>query len=230
MKRSILLKNLFLCLICCSFQLQTFGQSAKPFWNEIQEFKKKDSISMPPKHGIVFLGSSSIRMWNNAEKTFSNYQVINRGFGGSTLVDAAMYVEDLVYPYDARQIVVYSGENDIASGAGAQEVFNRFKVLATKIRSKYPKVPLLFISMKESPSRVQFRDSLLKANDLIKAYMATSPNAKYVDVNVKMLDKEGHTRPELFREDMLHMKEAGYIIWENTLRPYLLKPKNRSVN
>jgi lysophospholipase L1-like esterase len=230
MKRSNLLINLFLCLACCGLQLQTFGQASKPFWNEIREFQKKDSVSMPPKQGILLLGSSSIRMWHNAEKTFQNYQVINRGFGGSTLVDAAMYVEYLVYPYDARQIVIYSGENDIANGAGAQEVLNRFKILATKIRSKQPKVPLLFLSMKESPSRVQFRDSLLKANALIKAYMATMPMATYVDVNIKMLDKNGHTRPALFREDMLHMKDAGYAIWENALRPYLLKPKNQSVN
>jgi len=224
MKRSLILKFLVVIIAVCSHQLETFAQTSRPFWDEIQSFQKKDSLSTPPKNGIVFLGSSSFRMWGDAEKIFKKYQVINRGFGGSTLSDAINYLDYLVQPYQPRQVVIYSGENDIAMGTGAEETFERLKTLAEKIREKQPEVPLVYISMKESPSRVQFRDSLIKANNLIKTYISSLPNAVYIDVNTKMLNKDGSTRPELFKEDMLHMKKAGYDIWEKALRPALLKP------
>jgi lysophospholipase L1-like esterase len=163
-------------------------------------------------------------MWKNAEETFKKYQVINRGFGGSTLADAILYQDELISRYKPRQVVIYTGENDVASGLSATETFERFKTLVTNIRAKQPEVPLVFMSMKESPSRKQYRDTLLKANAMIKNHMATMPKAVYLDVNAKMLDKDGNTRPELFREDMLHMKKQGYDIWEKALRPYLLKP------
>jgi lysophospholipase L1-like esterase len=223
MKRRII-TFLLLIIAVCSYQSKVSAQTARPFWNEIKDFQKQDSLSMPAKHGIVFLGSSSFRMWKDAETIFKSYNVINRGFGGSTLTDAINYVDYLVAPYQPRQVVIYSGENDIASGAGAVETFSRFKTLAKKIREQQPEVPLVFVSMKESPSRVQFRDSLLKANDLIKSYINKLPKAVYVDVNAKMLNKDGSTRPELFREDMLHMKKAGYDIWEKAIKPILLKP------
>lgn len=224
MKRRFIIAVLIVMLAVCSFQFEASAQTNRPFWDEIENFQKKDSLSMPPKNGIVFLGSSSFRMWNDAEKIFKNYQVINRGFGGSTLADAITYLDYLVEPYQPRQVVIYSGENDIASGAGAEETFRRLKTLAEKIREKQPEVSLIYVSMKESPSRVQFRDSLLKANDLIKTYINTLPKSVYVDVNAKMLNKDGSTRPELFKEDMLHMKKAGYDIWEKAIRPLLLKP------
>lgn len=207
-----------------SLQLKALAQDARPFWSEIEAFQKQDSLAMPAKNGIVFVGSSSIRMWKDAEQTFKKYQVINRGFGGSTLADANTYLDYLVFPYEPRQVVIYSGENDVAMGVSATETFNRFKTLATNIRAKQPEVPLVYLSMKESPSRQQYRDTLLKANRMIKDYIATMSKSVYVDVNAKMLDKNGNTRPELFREDMLHMKKPGYDIWKKALLPHLLKP------
>lgn len=224
MKRSSFNIFLLTCLVCIAVQLTATAQTTRPFWSEIQAFHKQDSIAMPSKHGIVFVGSSSIRMWKNAEETFKKYQVINRGFGGSTLADAILYQDELISRYEPRQVVIYTGENDVASGVSATETFERFKTLVTNIRAKQPEVPLVFMSMKESPSRKQYRDTLLKANAMIKNHMATMPKAVYLDVNAKMLDKDGNTRPELFREDMLHMKKQGYDIWEKALRPYLLKP------
>jgi lysophospholipase L1-like esterase len=223
MKRSNLYTFLLTLLVCFAVQLQATAQQAKPFWSEIQAFQKQDSIAMPPRNGIVFVGSSSVRMWKDAEEIFKKYQVINRGFGGSTLADAILYQDELIFRYEPRQVVIYTGENDVASGVSATETFDRFKTLVTNIRTKMPEVPLVFMSMKESPSRVQFRDTLLKANAMIKDYISTMPKAVYLDVNAKMLDKDGNTRPELFREDMLHMKQAGYDIWEKALRPHLLK-------
>lgn len=224
MKRKLFLKLAVFTALAITFTGNLYAQDARPFWNEVQEFQHRDSLQMPAKHGIVFLGSSSIRKWVNAEDHFKKYHVINRGFGGSTLAQANDYLDYLVFPYEPRQVVIYSGENDIATDrVDADETFQRFKTLINKLRSRLPDVPIVFLSIKQSPSRTEFTDVVLKANALIKDYMSTLPKAKFLDVNAKMLNKKGELRPELFEEDMLHMKPAGYAIWERELKPYLIK-------
>src|SRR4051812_17257039 len=114
MKPTLIFKLLFIFLLTGSASV--FAQN-KPFWNEIQTFQKKDSVAMPAKNGIVFTGSSSIRMWKDLETLYKDYQVINRGFGGSVLPQVNDYVNELVIKYKPRQVVIYCGDNDIASGA-----------------------------------------------------------------------------------------------------------------
>lgn len=214
-----LLKTLILFLLVSA----TATAQNKPFWNDIQKFKRQDSALMPPKKGIVFVGSSSFTMWKDLEKVYKDYNAINRGFGGSTLKDANEYVEEIVLAYKPRQVVIYSGENDIASGTTADETFNRFNTLFDKIRKELPKAKITYISMKQSPSREKFKSELLKANRLIKEYIEKQKKADYVDVNAKMLDGDGNPRPELFLNDMLHMKQAGYDIWIKEITPHLKK-------
>ncbi|PST84621.1 hypothetical protein C7T94_00335 [Pedobacter yulinensis] len=198
-------------------------QNRPPFYDEISQFKKQDSISVPAKGGIVFVGSSSVRMWSDLEKLYKAYGAINRGFGGSTLKDAAYYTKELVSVYKPRQVVIYSGENDLAAGASSIETLNRFATFFTDIRNNQPDVPVIFISIKESPSRTRIGAAILHANSLIKEYLSHYPNTQFVEVNSKMKTAGGKLRPELFRDDMLHMKPAGYAIWAKELTPYLLK-------
>ncbi|MGY4386655.1 lysophospholipase L1-like esterase [Pedobacter sp. UYP24] len=199
-----------------------FGQH-KPFWNDIQEFKKNDSITIPPKNGIVFVGSSSLRMWKDLEETFKSYNAINRGFGGSDLTNANDYIKELVFDYKPRQVVIYSGENDVAAGVSAVDTYNRFVTFFTNIRKGLPKTTITYVSMKLSPSRAKFSDVVLTANAAIKEYIAKQKNASFVDITSKMLDSSGNNRPELFQSDMLHMKPAGYEIWTKAITPYLKK-------
>ncbi|MEJ7560631.1 MAG: GDSL-type esterase/lipase family protein [Pedobacter sp.] len=195
----------------------------KPFWNEIQDFKKQDSTKMPAAGGIVFVGSSSLRMWKNLESFYQSYKAINRGFGGSNLQQANMYINELVFPYKPRQVVIYSGENDIAEGTSAIETLNRLATFFSNIRNRLPEANIVFISIKESPSRAKFSDATVHANRLIKEYLLNYRNTKYIDVNSKMKTADGKLRPELFLKDMLHMQPAGYEIWIKEITPHLLK-------
>lgn len=215
--------KLFATILLSCLTAVTFAQHTPAFFNEIQAFKKKDSLSMPAKGGILFIGSSSFTKWTDLENAYKSYGAINRGFGGSNLVDANYYVKDIVFPYQARQIVIYSGENDVAGGASALETLNRFATLFTSIRNNQPNVPLIYISMKQSPSRAKFSSAVVHANSLIKEFLTHYKATSFVDVDSKMLNKDGSTRPELFLPDMLHMKPAGYEIWIKELTPYLLK-------
>jgi hypothetical protein len=213
------LKSLFLLLLV---SMSVVAQN-KPFADEIRQFKKKDSISMPASKGIVFVGSSSLRMWTDLEQTFKSYGAINRGFGGSELVHANDYINELILKYKPRQVVIYSGENDVAAGASADQTVERFTTLFTNIRKNLPKATITFVSMKLSPSRAQFSKIILEANSRIKEYISKEKNASYVDIASKMLDDQGGYRPELFQPDMLHMKPSGYEIWTKEITPFLKK-------
>jgi lysophospholipase L1-like esterase len=196
-----------------------------PFWEDIQKFKKQDSISFPPANAILFIGSSSFTLWKDVQEYFPGYTIINRGFGGSTLLDEIRYVNDIVYPYNPRQIVIYCGENDLASSdtVTAVTVFNRFYILYTNIRNKLPGITIDFISLKPSPSRRHLFSRMEKANEKIKDFLLTQPNTFFIDVYSKMKNSSGQPMPEIFLDDSLHMNAKGYAIWQKAIEPYLIK-------
>src|SRR5258708_14339638 len=126
-----------------------------PFWNDIRDFKKQDSIQLPSQHAILLVGSSSFTKWKDVQDYFPGYTIINRGFGGSSLPDVIRYANDIIFPYHPKQIVIYCGENDLAASdtVTGEMVFRRFTTLFNLIRKKLPNVPVVFISLKPSPSR-----------------------------------------------------------------------------
>jgi lysophospholipase L1-like esterase len=196
---------------------------AQPFSNEIREFKKQDSIRFPPAHAILFVGSSSFRFWQDVSDYFPGYTIINRGFGGSTLADVIRYADDIIFPYQPKQIVIYCGENDLAASdtVNGKTVFERFKTLFELIRSKMPGEDILFVSLKPSPSRKRLLPKMEEANLLIKTYLSIQTHADFIDIYHLMLNADGSVKKELFRPDMLHMKPNGYAIWQKAIAPYL---------
>jgi len=196
-----------------------------PFWEDIRAFKKQDSLSFPQKHAILFIGSSSFTKWTDVQAYFPNYQIINRGFGGSTLVDQIRYVNDIVFPYRPKQIVIYCGENDLASSdtVTGEIVLKRFTTLFNLIRKKLPSVPIAFISLKPSPSRWLLRQKMITANNGIKNFIKSKPNTVFVDVYHKMLGTDGRPMKEIFLDDSLHMNAKGYAIWQKEIKSHLLK-------
>jgi lysophospholipase L1-like esterase len=195
------------------------------FYEEIKAFKKQDSIKAPPKNAILFVGSSSFRLWKDLNEYFPGYTIINRGFGGSTFPDIMEYVNDIIIPYAPKQIVIYCGDNDLASSDAITPriVLNRFKNLVTVIRVKLPDVNILYVAIKPSPSRAKLMPKIRAANVLISQYLSKDKNAAFVDIYNDMLDKRGRPVGVLFKEDSLHMNDNGYAIWKKAIAPKLLK-------
>jgi lysophospholipase L1-like esterase len=214
------------CLILLIIIQQTLlsAQNKPGFWDDVQTIKKYDQMYTPPANPILFIGSSSIRKWDNLERTFADYIVMNRGIGGAITDDITYYVNDIVFPYHPRQIVIYVGENDAPDEkATADSILNRTKHLLAVLRTQLPDVPVIYLAMKPSPSRVKYQEKVKAANNLIRAYLKTEKNTTFIDIYSLMLTPEGKLRPELFVEDMLHMNKEGYKIWRTAVEPYLLK-------
>jgi lysophospholipase L1-like esterase len=198
---------------------------AQPFANEIRDFRKQDSIRYPPRGAILFVGSSSFTKWTDLQDYFPGFPVINRGFGGSSLPDLIRYADEIIFPYQPRQVVIYCGENDLAASdtVSATTVSGRFVSLFSMIREKMPGENIVFISIKPSPSRASQRPRQIGANEKIKAFLARQANTSYVDVCPLMLNADGKPMPAIFVSDSLHMNAKGYAIWQKAILPHLKK-------
>jgi hypothetical protein len=217
------IKFLFLFFLGFAFAQNVRAQKGFPFDNEIRDFKHQDSISFPPKDGILFIGSSSIRKWTDLEQRFPGKPIVRRGVGGCELWQIVdYYTPYILFPYHPRKIFVYAGENDIAAGKGGKFVFDEFQKLFEMIRKQLPDATVYFMSVKQSPSRAKYYGEVAIANKLIKDYLAQKPNSGYIDVNTILL-KQNTAIPDssLFQNDLLHLKPAGYDKWQQILEPYV---------
>ena len=199
---------------------------AQPFKEDILKFKYQDSISFPPKNCILFVGSSSFTKWTFLQESFPAYPVVNRGFGGSTLLDVIYYSPQIILPYQPKQIIIYCGENDIALSdtVTAKTVFERFKTLFFLIRKKMPRVEIDYVSIKPSPSRwKKYGWTMMQANQLIEGFLNYYPRTKFINVFNAMLKDDGSVRDDIFVSDSLHMNKDGYAIWTKIIEPYLKK-------
>src|SRR5688500_9535236 len=196
-----------------------------PFWDEIQAFKKQDSLHIHHANQILFIGSSSFTMWTDVQNSFPGYPIINRGFGGSSLPDIILHANDIILPYQPKQIFIYCGENDLAASDTITPgiVFNRFQQLFFLIRAWLPAVPVVYISMKPSPSRQHLMSKMLSTNRMIKKFLKKKKCGSFVDVYHKMLDTDGMPLKDIFLEDQLHMNAKGYAIWQKAIEPYFVK-------
>jgi lysophospholipase L1-like esterase len=189
------------------------------FEADIRAFEAADRGTPPPQGGIVFVGSSSIKNWTDVAADFPGLPVLNRGFGGSTLPDAAYYADRIVLPYHPRLVVLYAGDNDLTLGRTPAQLSDDYRAFVSRVRSAEPAIRLVFVSIKPSPSRRVYLERAREANRRIQEEIAHDSLQTYVDVFTPMLGPTGQPRPELFLADSLHMTRAGYLLWRALLRP-----------
>jgi len=194
-------------------------------WGDsLAAFEKSDKTAPPAPGGVLFVGSSSIRLWPHLPDDFRQVKVINRGFGGSTMADCSLLAPQLVVQYRPRHVIVYAGDNDLAEGRTPQQVLESFQQFVRTVRAELPDSKISYISVKPSPLREPLVEKAREVNTLISRYLAELPNASYIDVFTPMLDGEGRPRTDLYGPDRLHMNAAGYALWKQLITTHLLTP------
>ncbi|MEF7613218.1 SGNH/GDSL hydrolase family protein [Aquincola sp. MAHUQ-54] len=196
-------------------------------WKDsLDAFAAADKLQAPATGGILFVGSSSIRLWSDLEQAFAMppRTVLKRGFGGSRMLDCAQHVSQLVLPYQPRLVVVYAGDNDLAEGRTPQQVLQSFTTFVDTVRQALPGTRIAYLSIKPSPLRANLIDAARETNALIEAYSDSVPNLDYIDVFSRMLDAQGRPRADLFLPDALHLNDAGYALWRTVIGPHLQLP------
>ncbi len=193
------------------------------FEAEIKAFEQQDQANGLLTDGVLFTGSSSIRMWKSLEEDMKGIKVLNRGFGGATIPEVLQYAERYLLTHKPQIIVFYCGENDISEGASPEQVYGRFKTFAETVREKLPNTKLLYLSMKPSLSRWNLWEKYKRGDQLIRAYIYDYPQFTYLNTAKTMLDEEGELKPDIFIEDGLHMNAKGYAGWTEHIRPVVEK-------
>jgi lysophospholipase L1-like esterase len=226
---SCIRREISLFVLFCAFSWPTESALSKEstaptgparFESEIAAFEKWDAKNAVPRNAILFVGSSSIRLWQTAD-AFPDLPVINRGFGGSTIPDVAHFADRIIFKYKPRTIVFYAGDNDIAAGHPPDAVFSDFETFAKSVRQRLPDTRLIYLAIKPSPVRWKLWPKSQEVNTRIQEQIKKSEHDLYIDVATPILGAGGEPRKEFFRDDGLHMNPQGYKVWNKILAPVL---------
>lgn len=195
------------------------GELLNRFEQAIENIEWEDSVRVVMKNEVLFIGSSSIRLWKTLQRDFDPIPVINRAFGGSTLPELIYYADRMIFPYQPGLIVLYCGENDIAEGASPEQTFETFKKLDQLIRTNLPETRMIYISMKPSIARWNLWEQYVSTNEMIRKYLDGQNRRLFIDCSAVMLTESGDPDPSVFVEDQLHLNERGYAGWTTLIRP-----------
>jgi lysophospholipase L1-like esterase len=187
---------------------------------QIAAFEKQDAAKPTPPGGIVFTGSSTIRLWDLA-KSFPDLAPLNRGFGGSHLADVRAYLPRLVLKHRPRLVVIHAGGNDLAAGKPPGQVVADFRAIHRAVRGALPDCRVAFIGIKPTIKRLGLRDKEREVNDGIRKELAATPGGVFVEADKEFCDVAGQPRAELLRDDKLHLNDSGYAILTKIVRPAL---------
>ena len=190
---------------------------------DIAAFEAADRLRPPAAGGVLFIGSSSIRLWDTLGADFPGVPVLRRGFGGSEVRDATRHAARIVVPYRPRLVVLYSGDNDLAAGRTPVQVRDDVAAFVARVRRDLPGAAFAWIAIKPSPARANLLDAAREANALVAAWMRGVRNAHYIDVFTPMLDAAGRAREDVYGPDGLHMNRAGYALWAERIRPVIAR-------
>ena len=190
-----------------------------PFSNEIAAFAQANDAGPGLPDGTLFLGSSSIRLWDIGG-SFPGQPVLNRGFGGATAPDILHYYPRLLPHEKPRSVLVYVGENDLAAGAAPGEVARNVLTLLKRLRGDYPKARIAYLSLKPSPIRWTLWPKMAAVNMTVAARSRVG-GFDYLDVGSSLLARDGLPDASLFRPDGLHMNARGYVRWTHLVDGWL---------
>lgn len=217
--------TVILAFLCAALPLSAETKPVVSKWEkEIAAFEAADTAKPPEKGGIVFVGSSSIRMWKTLEQDFPKHRVVNRGFGGSQIPDSTEFAERILFPREPRLIVFYAGGNDLNAKKTPDEVVAAFEAFVAKVRTKLPNTEIAFISIAGNPSRWGQIEKVKEVNRRIEEITKKGNKLTYIDVFPKMMGADGLPKPDIFLADRLHMNAKGYAIWTEVVTPYLGAP------
>ncbi len=207
----------------CSPKFSKYQDAAKSWESEIQKLEALDEVESYPDDAVLFIGSSSIRLWDNIRNDVAPYTPIQRGYGGAKFSDLIFYTDRLVYPHDFKALVVFVA-NDIANAADdktPKEILRLFQEVVRIVRVKHPQKPIFLVEITPTNSRWEVWDETKTANELLKKYCKKTDNLYFVDTAEHFVGADNKPRNELFREDQLHLKQVGYDIWAALIKKRL---------
>ncbi len=194
---------------------------------EINAFWEADQKQRPPSGAVLFMGSSSVRLWATLAQDFPDVPVINRGFGGSLIQDSTQYADRIALPYDPKIIIMFAGTNDLAYGnKSPQQVLQEYEDFVARIHSALPDTRIAFISISPTVARWGNEAKILETNHLIQEFTlqnnSNSEKLDFIDTHSQLLTADGQPQPSLLRADGLHFNAEGYKVFTAIVKPRIM--------
>ena len=194
---------------------------------EINAFQEADQKQMPPTGAVLFMGSSSIRLWDTLAQDFPEIPVINRGFGGSFIHESTRYADRIAVPYKPKIIVLCAGTNDLAYGNETpQQVFQDYKDFVDKIHGALPDTRIVYLAINPTVARWKQESKNLEVNHLIEEFSiennSKTEKLNFIDPHADLMTADNQPQPALLRSDGLHFNTEGYKVWKSLIKPRIL--------
>lgn len=201
--------------------LEQYRAKATEKWeSEIQKLEARDSSEEDPADAILFIGSSSIRRWDDIAIDMAPYRTIQRGYGGSKYSNVAVFAERLIHPHHYRALAMFVG-NDVSGKPEdhtPEQVERLVRYIVGVSHQHQPDTPVLLIEVTPSGKRFEAWPQIREVNVRLREIALTTANTYFVATAGDFLDPHGHPRSELFLEDQLHLNSDGYDLWSTLIR------------
>jgi len=217
MKPYLLLGILFVLLLAS----KSIAQDVSRFEDEVKQIALRDFQRNDQKTFILFTGSSSVRLWSNLQTGFPEVQILNTGFGGSTMEELLHYSDQLIFKYQPEKIFIYEGDNDIVLGHTTERIMKATETLLAKIQCQLPNTKVFIIAAKPSVARWEHHAAYIDLNHSYMKLAKLQRKVKYIDIWNPMLGDDGKPMPDIFIEDNLHMNSKGYSIWATEMQKHI---------
>lgn len=216
MKFAFLLTLVF--ISSCNFSLKSAPRpNPERFAKDIAKFKEEKAL----KGGIVFTGSSSIRLWKTLKQDFPDLPVLNRGFGGSVANDLVVHFDTVVARHEPKLIVTYTGGNDLNAKLSAREAFADYTKFLNKVHERLPKTRVIVTSVKIAEKRITQIPQVHELNRMLKNWTQGKDWVRYLDCTSYLADEQGKPIRKYYIKDLLHLNPEGYAEWKKILDPVL---------
>ncbi|MBX3422817.1 MAG: hypothetical protein KF752_14785 [Pirellulaceae bacterium] len=210
--------------------IERYRHEAITRWEgELKKLEQLDQQQPDPENAILFVGSSSIRLWKDIARDMAPWPAVGRGYGGARLSDLVVFTERLLAAHDYRALVVFVA-NDITGGKDAnnsdkspEEVLELFKLFVQIARQHRPDRPIFFISITPTSSRFSVWPQVNCANELIRGYTLTQQHLHFIDTRCHFFTPDCLPNDELFVADKLHLSPSGYQLWAQIIKAALLE-------
>ncbi len=207
--------------LAISIGWHTQSSVTSSFDSEVHAFALHDLAYPPPPHPVLCVGSSSVRLWPDMPAAFPTWPILNRGFGGSKMSDLLHFFSDLVTPYRPSLILVYEGDNDLASGCSLEDILNGFAQFLYRCRMEVPGIPVVVLAVKPSPVRRSLLDSQRELNASLQRWALNEDQVYFIDTFGPLLDLHGEPLPDYYQSDNLHLNALGYSVWKKVIGDFL---------
>ena len=194
----------------------------------ITEFEQEDKASPPPLGAVLFVGSSTIRLWDTLTEDMKPLVAFGRGFGGAKIIDISYYVNRIVTPYQPKAVVVYIGGNDFS------EIFdNQTKTLTQtkplylqlidRLKEAAPNAPIFFVALKPTTTNWHQKSLINSVNQFLKSRAELDERLFFIDANQGLYNAQGLPNADFLWIDGVHINSDGYKVWGAEIKRVLLE-------